>query len=72
MTLTELKNSFERRLTIENRCFNIQEDKANNFFRLDLNAANSKNIHQSYWRPGIIRNACDEILARMNRTLFSI
>ncbi|KAL2737990.1 hypothetical protein V1478_002076 [Vespula squamosa] len=33
MTLTELKNSFERRLTIENRCFHIQEDKSNNFFR---------------------------------------
>ncbi|KAF7383950.1 hypothetical protein HZH68_014707 [Vespula germanica] len=32
MTLTELKNSFERRLTIENRCFHIQEDKSNNFF----------------------------------------
>lgn len=71
MTLTELKNSVERRLTIENRSFHIQEDKSNNFFRLDLNTVHSKNIQQN-WRPGTIRNACDEILARMNRTFYSI
>ncbi|XP_033209825.1 uncharacterized protein LOC117168354 [Belonocnema kinseyi] len=63
-SLQELKEFFKTHLTKEDRYFCVLESKSKNTIRIDVSSINPS--EKSVWQPGIVRQACDDVLARMN------
>lgn len=63
-SLQELKEFFKTHLTKEDRYFCVHESKSKNTIRIDVSSINPS--EKSVWQPGIVRQACDDVLTRMN------
>ena len=60
----ELKEFFKTHITKDDQYFCVHESKSKNTIRIDVSSI--KPSEKSVWQPGIVKQACDDILTRMN------
>ena len=62
---SELEAFFAKHLTKEDRYFSIRGSKSNNTVRIDVSSIKPYD-ENSIWQPGIVRQACEDVLTLLN------